>query len=1475
MADDKLSYNDLIQPDDSLASLVNLLETTNKQYTTLANNVIKAAEKIEAALKKQSGATNEGRKVIKDSTDQLSRYEKVLAELQYAISDTGAKEAWLKARITEVNKQTVDQERYTRQLEGSYERLATDLKNAVAAYKAMSPEMRNYSLQGDAVLAQISDLRTKLNSLDQLIKGHVESLTKLQKAEQDLAYAQSDEGKQTAITRNAIREQNKATVEAQKITQQRLGSIDQLKTKLNKAVTAFNALSKAERERARGQALITQIQAYNKEIATETAKLKEQAPIIDRVTQLKERLRYARIAEGRQEALLRAEIANTNKATVEAEKRNQALTGSYDQLQLELERAIREYKAFYTAMSAQDRSTAAQNILNLKAQLKAYKDEISLTTPGLTKLQKAEQDLAYLLEDEGRKYSSVVNKINKIRAARRELKDMTQRLTEAQAKLTIAESVENVQLKEKEINTRKANEQARWMAQLNASKAGSFNALQAQYQLNIIKLNSLSAAEREAAAGAGGLIQQTQDLYNMMRKMQDQTGGYIKNVGNYKKIWDGLGFSVTQVVRELPAAAVSANTFFLAISNNIPMIIDEVKKLRIENEAARRAGEKTKSVWGAVGKSLFSFNTALVLVLTAFSMWGKDIIAWISSIGKARGEIMSITKATVALHEQLKKGADDYAKNRTSLERLKVEWSKLTSDKEKLQFIKDNKTAFDQLDVSVTNVKEAENLLVTNTENFITAMKLRAKAAAATALAQEEYNKSLQAEAKMGYYTDIQGNQKELTKEDLAALPFMERLALTFSDFWNRDAQAKAQKRLANLKKDAEQAEGNAEQYIDLFEKYFSENEELLKSFGFDSAHKRGRQGRQPRDLTDTIMRNQIEIRKKYEESITNLIHEEYTKRRKELADSAADEIARLEEKRRKNIEYLENVNGKYKELTAEQRIIVLAQQQAIADAQTNIQRRLNYDLEQLERERKATAITILRETLDWSVDEMAKSIKQERALKLKQIDEEAKLELDTNKDRDEAEIMAYYAKKKIDITEEYNQQILELYQAENDARLDLVKKGSQEELEVLLRQNELARQLALSQNRAKPAAERVDESAINMQFNQQSLSIQGTFEMTGYDEAAAADKARFEATKHTQDQITEYTLNAEKARLQKQLDLVQKGMLKMSNAQVLAMVNTIDKIDAELDELKDPFAKIGKNGLGYTLLEALGLNDKQISAIEEATSIIINNLKEIAQAEVDAAQAAVEAAEERVSAAQSAYEAEVEARNNGYANNVATAKKELEQEKKNQAAKQKMLEAAQKRQERLDSIAQASSLITASANIWSSFSKMGPFGPALAIAAIAGMWTSFAAAKIKARQVTAQSEEYGEGGLEFLEGGSHASGNDIDLQTTNRKGKRMRAEGGEALAIINKKQTRRYRRALPDIIKSLNSGNFEEKYLNAFQAGEKATSIMVNNNSNTDLSRLEKEVKEIRRQNETKYYTLSDGRSVIINKNVKRIIKN
>lgn len=1239
-----------------------------------------------------------------------------------------------------------------------------------------------------------------------------------------------------------------------------------------------------------------------------------------RLERAQKELKLAISDTGKQIAWLKAQTADANKTTVEQQRYLQQALTSYDRLKSDLKQTVSLYKSL-TAAERADSEMGQQllnDILNLKNQIKALDDQMKPHIKALTEVEKAEQRLTYLQSDEGKKLLELKAKIAELTSARKQQKATVDPLAQAQEKLAYAQSKENQQLKLYSTQIREANQIAQLQATIANSAEGSYNRLSAQYALNKIRLNQMSAAEREAADGGKKLETETNALYQQMIKLQEATGNYRLSVGHYQRTWDGLGISISQVVRELPAAAVSLNTFFLGISNNIPMLVDEINRLRAQNKVLQAEGKETINITKQIVKNLFSWNTALVILLTVFSMFGGQIIEWIGSLFKGKAAVISMADALDNIAKELEETNGEYGNNIVSLKQLQQEWKNLKTTAEKNQWIKDNKSEFDKLGIAVNDVTDAENIFVNNTEAVVNALKLRAKAAAAQKLAAEQYEKALIARNK----AEIEA-AKGPSGWDKAKNVFVQSSLRGSADGNNviqanvnlanqLSAEGFKKQRIKDLNDEANAAEKTGDAYFDLAAGYEAAAKAELNAAGVDEPHKKTKtRTREPRDLTNIINQNSIKAQKEYEESITALQKDEFAKRRKTAADEVQNENNKLREMLRKNDDYVKNVDGKYKKLTEDQKKQIAQQNSWINSTIANNLKALALQLEQIQREQAANSLRLQRETQTGAVSptpiaenapkntettattsvivtrdasQMEASLVEERELMRQNLEAEYKLVLDTNAKllaagdehaRSDEEILIEFNKKKLQLYADYDKQILSARERDIENQLELVKKGTEEELQLLLQQNEVRRQLALAENAAKPAAEQVSSSVINAQFDKSATQTKGSFEMTSFDEQQALDEAIFNEVKRSETEITRFKLEQEKARWEKQIALAESGGLDWSQAQIDAAKSTVKGIDRELSKLNDFISNIGKKGLGGSLLEKLGFDDDQIDALEDAVNIVLEQFQAILDTEVELAEKQVELAEKRAEAAQKAYDAEVEARNNGYANNVATAKKELEQEKKNQQEKQKMLEAAQKRQEALNTVIQASSLITASANLWSSFSSIPIVGPALALAAIATMWTSFAVAKIKAKQVTAsQSEEYGEGGLEFLEGGSHASGNDIDLGTSNRKGKRMRAEGGEALAIINKHKTRKYRKILPDVIDSFNKGTFEDKYLKAFDDSN-GLNISLNANGGMDLSKLENDVRSIRRQNETKYYTMPNGVVVMQHRNVKRIIKN
>lgn len=1240
--------------------------------------------------------------------------------------------------------------------------------------------------------------------------------------------------------------------------------------------------------------IVAQLKSMSTATNEGRAEIDEATAAANRLARAQKELKFAMSDTGKEVAWLKSQAASQNKMSVEQQQRAQALAGSYDKLKIQVKDLTRRYKE----LSAEDRAGAKGErllgqLLNKKQQLADLDSQMKLHIQTLSAVEKAEQKLAFLRSAEGQRLLYLKQLIAGEIAANKVKKASLDEVAQAQERLKAAQAATRQQAYELNIQAREANRIAKLQAQLNLSEAGSYNQLAAQYELNKIKLNAMSAAERQAEGSGKQLEAETLALYVKMQKLQEATGNHRLSVGNYAKSWDGLGISVSQVVRELPAAAVSMNTFFLGISNNVPILVDEINKLRAENKELIAQGKQAKSVIGSVAKALFSWNTLLVIGLTVLSMHGKQIIEWIGSLFNGGKAASSYTELLETMNKELENGADSYGKNMVSLRRLSDEWKKLTTQKEQLQWIRDNKTEFDQLDISVRNVSDAENIFVNNTDAMITALQLRAQAAAAHAAAVKKYEEAFLKQQQ----AEVERQKKPSAGESILGALFLDPSWMPGSLAGQKGksrAEIVHEANIAKLDKESKAAEADADALYKLGEARLKEAQDALDAAGIDSKHKnpkkepRGpREPRQPRgprqrDLTDQIWRNDLSIRKKYELSLSELQRNEFEKRRIEATDQANQTIREMQEKFRENQTFLTNPDGKFKPLTPEQKKQIEEQQKEIGAIIENTRKKLEIDLTNLQYEYEVDRNKKLRQVMKWRLDDIAEDIEKEKKLRIEQLGEQESLYITKGVTKEGGETVvtgsmspeeiAKFQRERERIIAEYDSIIYNMKAKSIEAQVELVKKGSEEELALLIHQNEIARQLALAQNKLKPAEERQSESEINAQFNKRGAQIKGQTQMTNFDEAQAAAEAEFNIVKHNENQITIFKLKAEQDRWKQMVKLAKEGAIDWSDAQLKEAEATIKKLQRQIDEAGNFMNLIKDKGFGGALLTKLGFDDDQIAALSEATNIVLENIKAIADAEVEAAEQAVAAAEKRVEAAQSAYDAEVEGRNNGYANNVATAKKELQQEKKNQAQKEKLLEEAKRRQEAINTVIQASSLITASANLWRSFSSIPIVGPSLAIAAIAAMWTSFAVAKVKAAQVTkAASQEYGEGGFEVLEGGSHASGNDIDLQTKNSRGKNMRAEGGEAMAIINKRSTRRYRRMLPALVDSINKGTFEEKFSRAFETGEQLSQNVTYQQQIVDLSQLEEDVKALKRNSEHQYYAMPDGSYIEKKRNVLR----
>lgn len=248
---------------------------------------------------------------------------------------------------------------------------------------------------------------------------------------------------------------------------------------------------------------------------------------------------------------------------------------------------------------------------------------------------------------------------------------------------------------------------------------------------------NMSKADREGSAGQN-VLRQIGDVDQEIQQAQNRLSAYSSSAGTG---FNSLSMSVQQVARELPSLTMGANMFFLAISNNLPILADNIQAARKEYEAMTKAGQQATPVWKQVLSSIVSWQTALVVGITLLSVYGKEVINWTKSLFGAK---KSLADTLETLEEFKKSVADTSATTIAELQRMATEWNALGNNlKDKEQYILENKSAFDKLGVSITDVSDVENVFVANKEKFIDSVLSRAKAAAAMDTAAEEYKKAI------------------------------------------------------------------------------------------------------------------------------------------------------------------------------------------------------------------------------------------------------------------------------------------------------------------------------------------------------------------------------------------------------------------------------------------------------------------------------------------------------------------------------------------------------------------------------------------------------------------------------------------------------------------------------------------------------------------------------------------------------------
>ena len=1149
--------------------------------------------------------------------------------------------------------------------------------------------------------------------------------------------------------------------------------------------------------------------------------------------------------------------------------------------------------------------------------------------------------------------------------------DDAERLARAQRDLAFAESENAKKLAELKLAQQEANQINKLIVKINQSAEGSYNRLSAQYSLNKIYLNNMTKAERENTEEGRKLVAQTKEIYEEMKRLQEATGKFQLNVGNYTEASDaiiaygdklketlGLNSAFGESLLALGRGGAESKAVFTAIGDGAKALgktllglLSNPVFLAIAGIAAAGAAFKwwydynaglveatrlTQQFTGKSGDDLKAFRNEVQAVADSFNADFRETLIATNALSKQFG--ISANEALQLVKDGFLAGGDANGEFLDTLKEYPAYFKEagISADQFVAIVTQTNKMGIFS-DKGVDAIKEANLRLREMTTATAAALD-------GIGISSEQVQKDLQTGTKTTFdvIQDVSAKLAELP--DNAAT-----VGTAIADIFGgpgEDAGLQYLRTLKDISTNMDEVKGKAGVWAQLQEEQLQSQIELQNALSglFDAA------GGNFETLTTQakVFVNQgltaiikgvinvvdylielynesvliraiwngivagfkttfdtlgnlfgffIDIVKATGTALKGAFTLDFDEVKKGLADYAAA-YGNLVKAQVKDItenfqEGLDGMQKKIKPLTipvsvgdtptpqTDNKPVTTQNPTVTPRGKSDAEKAAEQQAKQIEAAYKKNleATRKLQDAqLQLETDEWAKRRQQTQYQYSRQI-EDLQHQLQTEKDLNETGRQAINAtitaleqqqtEALLKIEQDRQLQELALQKESIELRLQAVKEGSEQEKQLRMQLLENERQTALLQNQQKPTGQQQDAAAINASFDAKGAGIADEYlqaQLQIFDQQQALAQSEFDLLRNSEARKTQFRLQAEKERLQKVLELNQQAANKLSDVEVQTIQNTIKKIDQEIEQSKGE-----ERGTDIYGLFGLNLDDDQKEAINTSMQYALDALNTFTAARVAAADAAVEQADKEVSAAQSALDAELEARANGYANNVVQAQKELDLAKKNQEKALKEQQKAQKQQAAIQTLQQIGNMVTATALIWS---QLGfPF----AIPAIAVMWASFAASKIKAAQLAKQTggtegtETYGDGTVELLEGGSHQSGNDIDLGT-KPDGTRRRAEGGEFFAVINKRSSRRFRKIIPDVINSLNNGTFAHKYLKSYSDGDGLT-LNVTGQS-PDLRNLSDDVREIKEQNRRRVYVDGDGNTIESYKNLKRKIK-
>ncbi|MFJ1412498.1 hypothetical protein [Capnocytophaga canimorsus] len=568
--------------------------------------------------------------------------------------------------------------------------------------------------------------------------------------------------------------------------------------------------------------------------------------------------------------------------------------------------------------------------------------------------------------------------------------------------------------------------------------------------------------------------QQTQATRQQTQASQQQNDALNRSGQNL----NALRNSVNQITRELPAFTYSAQTGFMAIANNIPILGDAMARIRMENGALRASGQQAIPVWKQLIGSLFSWNSLLSVGITLLTVYGDEIGSFIMSLFKGKESIDQSKMSLEALNKAL--SSTEYQKAKSDILSLRAEFDLAKKGIVAKEYaLKQYNKTLGEVMGTTKDFTQAEDNLIKKGDAYIKMMFYKS---AANAILQDEEanNKIIEAEKRKIELTrewekaiqDVKdevarkqeattslnglnfdgkgaGQQVEMVKKRVGELTGSYRL---LGAYWQT-----AQDKFKELQKVSEELDAETNQldesrtqvYKRLTEKYHG----IAGMFDLNLLGDDAKKGsKKVQDEYKKLLEKIAELDKEYSKQSfdkhdmevqalkdkfakVRALVEEFNKKSK--LKIGIDQLNTLEDKAVQTLKYRHETENLKKELSKQKELFEEYEAYKIKVGKQEADERFKNDLKGVESYRKALEEAIAKTNADSDSPQKTERLRELQAMLLLANEEQSKR--DRNKFADLLEEYKGFNQKRITLETQYNNDVTLLEQQRNEANNDVV----------------------------------------------------------------------------------------------------------------------------------------------------------------------------------------------------------------------------------------------------------------------------------------------------------------------------------------------------------------------------------------------------------------------------------------------------